>query len=121
VLVNNAGIAWTGQALDMLQTMLRVNVEGVFIVSRAILPHMITQRLGSVVNLAWSRRRRFPAPLKGAGWGGGDAAGSERVVPGRRWPVSSLALLATSASVLTPSQTLPLQGPFKGEGLTDRR
>jgi NAD(P)-dependent dehydrogenase (short-subunit alcohol dehydrogenase family) len=31
--------------------MLRVNVEGVFIVSRAM-PHMITQRLGSVVNLA---------------------------------------------------------------------
>jgi NAD(P)-dependent dehydrogenase (short-subunit alcohol dehydrogenase family) len=34
VLVNNAGIAWTGPALDMpldvLQTMLRVNVEGVF-------------------------------------------------------------------------------------------
>jgi NAD(P)-dependent dehydrogenase (short-subunit alcohol dehydrogenase family) len=56
VLVNNAGIAWTGPALDMpldvLQTMLRVNVEGVLIVRRAILPHMITQRLGSVVNLA---------------------------------------------------------------------
>src|SRR2546430_7895668 len=38
--------------LDVLQTMLRVNVEGVFIVSRAVLPHMITQRSGSVVNLA---------------------------------------------------------------------
>ena len=56
MLVDNAGIAWTGPALDMpldvLQTMLRVNVEGVFIVSRAVLPHMITQRSGSVVNLA---------------------------------------------------------------------
>jgi NAD(P)-dependent dehydrogenase (short-subunit alcohol dehydrogenase family) len=56
VLVNNAGIAWTGPALDMpleaLQAMLRVNVEGVFIVSRAVLPHMITRRSGSIVNLA---------------------------------------------------------------------
>ena len=56
VLVNNAGICWTGPALDMpldtLQAMLRVNVEGVFIVSRAVLPHMIALRAGSVINLA---------------------------------------------------------------------
>jgi len=56
LLVNNAGIAWMGPALDMplaaLQAMLRVNVEGVFIVSRAVLPHMIARRSGSVVNLA---------------------------------------------------------------------
>jgi NAD(P)-dependent dehydrogenase (short-subunit alcohol dehydrogenase family) len=56
LLVNNAGICWTGPALDMpletLQAMLRVNVEGVFIVSRVVLPHMIARRVGSVVNLA---------------------------------------------------------------------
>ncbi|HXC91834.1 MAG TPA: SDR family NAD(P)-dependent oxidoreductase [Stellaceae bacterium] len=56
VLVNNAGICWTGPALDMpldtLRAMLRVNVEGVFIVSRAVLPHMVARRSGSVVNLA---------------------------------------------------------------------
>jgi NAD(P)-dependent dehydrogenase (short-subunit alcohol dehydrogenase family) len=56
LLVNNAGVAWMGPALEMpldaLQTMLRVNVEGVFIVSRAVLPHMIARRSGSVVNLA---------------------------------------------------------------------
>ncbi len=56
VLVNNAGVAWMGPALEMpldaLQAMLRVNVEGVFIVSRAVLPHMIARRSGSVVNLA---------------------------------------------------------------------
>jgi NAD(P)-dependent dehydrogenase (short-subunit alcohol dehydrogenase family) len=56
VLVNNAGICWTGPALDMplgeLRAMLRVNVEGVFIVSRSVLPHMVRQRSGSVVNLA---------------------------------------------------------------------
>ena len=48
VLINNAGVAWMGPALDMplaaLQAMLRVNVEGVFIVSRAVLPHMIARR-----------------------------------------------------------------------------
>jgi len=48
VLVNNAGIAWMGPAMDMpleaLQAMLRVNVEGVFIVSRAVLPHMMASR-----------------------------------------------------------------------------
>src|SRR5215831_12262267 len=56
LLVNNAGIAWMGPALEMpleaLQSMLRVNVEGVFITSRAVLPHMIARRSGSVVNLA---------------------------------------------------------------------
>src|SRR5262245_32352029 len=48
VLVNNAGIAWMGPALEMplesFQAMLSVNVEGVFIVSRAVLPHMIARR-----------------------------------------------------------------------------
>jgi meso-butanediol dehydrogenase / (S,S)-butanediol dehydrogenase / diacetyl reductase len=56
VLVNNAGIAWMGPGLEMpleaLQSMLRVNVEGVFIFSRAVLPHMIARRSGSIVNLA---------------------------------------------------------------------
>jgi NAD(P)-dependent dehydrogenase (short-subunit alcohol dehydrogenase family) len=56
LLVNNAGVAWMGPALEMpleaLQLMLRVNVEGVFIVSRAVLPHMIARRAGSIVNLA---------------------------------------------------------------------
>jgi meso-butanediol dehydrogenase / (S,S)-butanediol dehydrogenase / diacetyl reductase len=56
ILVNNAGICWTGPALDMpvatLRQMLRVNVEGVFIVSRAVLPHMIQHRSGLIINLA---------------------------------------------------------------------
>ncbi|HEY3908857.1 MAG TPA: SDR family NAD(P)-dependent oxidoreductase [Stellaceae bacterium] len=56
LLVNNAGIAWTGPTLEMpldtLQAMLRVNVEGVFIASQAVLPHMIARRSGAIVNLA---------------------------------------------------------------------
>ncbi len=69
LLVNNAGIAWMGPALDMpleaLQAMLRVNVEGVFIVSRAVLPHMIARRSGSIVNLASWAGKTGPAFFAG--------------------------------------------------------
>ncbi len=69
LLVNNAGIAWMGPALEMpieaLQTMLRVNVEGVFIMSRTVLPHMIARRSGSVVNLASWAGKTGPAFFAG--------------------------------------------------------
>jgi NAD(P)-dependent dehydrogenase (short-subunit alcohol dehydrogenase family) len=69
VLVNNAGVAWTGPALDMpleaFQAMLRVNVEGVFIMSRAVLPHMIARHSGSVVNLASWAGKTGPAFFAG--------------------------------------------------------
>jgi NAD(P)-dependent dehydrogenase (short-subunit alcohol dehydrogenase family) len=69
VLVNNAGIAWMGPALEMpleaLQAMLRINVQGVFIVSRAVLPHMIARRSGSVVNLASWAGKTGPAFFAG--------------------------------------------------------
>src|SRR5208282_2885155 len=69
LLVNNAGIAWMGPALEMplkaLQAMLRVNVEGVFIVSRAVLPYMIGRRSGSVVNLASWAGKTGPAYFAG--------------------------------------------------------
>ena len=71
LLVNNAGVAWMGPALDMpleaLQAMLRVNVEGVFIMSRAVLPHMIARRSGSVVNLASWAGKTGPAFFAGYG------------------------------------------------------
>ena len=71
LLVNNAGIAWMGPALEMpieaLQTMLRVNVEGVFIMSRTVLPHMIARRSGSVVNLASWAGKTGPAYFAGYG------------------------------------------------------
>jgi NAD(P)-dependent dehydrogenase (short-subunit alcohol dehydrogenase family) len=56
LLINNAGVAWMGPVLETpleaLRSMMAVNVEGVFIVSRAVLPHMIARQSGSVVNLA---------------------------------------------------------------------
>jgi meso-butanediol dehydrogenase / (S,S)-butanediol dehydrogenase / diacetyl reductase len=69
LLVNNAGVAWMGPALDTplkaLRSMLTVNVEGVFIVSRAVLPHMIERRAGSVVNLASWAGKTGPAYFAG--------------------------------------------------------
>src|SRR6201993_2597358 len=69
LLVNNAGVAWMGPALDTpleaLQSMLRVNIEGTFIVSRAVLPHMIARRTGSVVNLASWAGKTGPAYFAG--------------------------------------------------------
>src|ERR1700757_4952621 len=69
LLVNNAGVAWMGPALDTpleaLQAMLRVNIEGTFIVSRAVLPHMIARRTGSVVNLASWAGKTGPAYFAG--------------------------------------------------------
>jgi NAD(P)-dependent dehydrogenase (short-subunit alcohol dehydrogenase family) len=69
LLVNNAGVAWMGPALEMpleaLQTMLRINVEGVFIVSRSVLPHMIGRHSGSVVNLASWAGKTGPAYFAG--------------------------------------------------------
>jgi NAD(P)-dependent dehydrogenase (short-subunit alcohol dehydrogenase family) len=71
LLVNDAGIAWMGPALDMplaaLQAMLRVNVEGVFIMSRAVLPHMIARHSGSVINLASWAGKTGPAHFAGYG------------------------------------------------------
>jgi NAD(P)-dependent dehydrogenase (short-subunit alcohol dehydrogenase family) len=68
-LVNNAGVAWMGPALEMpleaLQAMLRVNVEGVFIMSRPVLPHMIERRSGSIVNLASWAGKTGPAFFAG--------------------------------------------------------
>src|ERR1700730_9428415 len=69
LLVKNSGIAWMGPALDMpleaLQAILKVNVEGVFIMSRAVLPHMIARRSGSVVNLASWAGKTGPAFFAG--------------------------------------------------------
>jgi NAD(P)-dependent dehydrogenase (short-subunit alcohol dehydrogenase family) len=71
LLVNNAGVAWMGMGpaldtpLEALQAMLRVNIEGTFIVSRAVLPHMIARRTGSVVNLASWAGKTAPAYFAG--------------------------------------------------------
>src|SRR3954471_4489325 len=56
VLFNNAGIAGVGAlaetSLDLFERVMRVNVRGVFLMSRAVAPAMIAQRSGSIVNMS---------------------------------------------------------------------
>ena len=56
VLVNNAGIGCSGTVLTTDEAswdaLMRVNVKGVFLMSRAALPHMIERGRGVVVNTA---------------------------------------------------------------------
>jgi len=56
VLFNNAGISGVGDleetTLEQFEQVLRVNVRGVFLMSRAVAPAMIAQRAGSIVNMS---------------------------------------------------------------------
>jgi NAD(P)-dependent dehydrogenase (short-subunit alcohol dehydrogenase family) len=56
VLFNNAGIPGVGDVeettLELWERVLRVNARGVFLMSRAVVPTMIEQRSGSIVNMA---------------------------------------------------------------------
>lgn len=56
VLVNNAGVAGVGTlhetSLELWERVMAVNVRGVFLVSKAVLPHMIERRSGSIINMS---------------------------------------------------------------------
>lgn len=56
VLFNNAGIAGVGDVVetepDIFDKVMKVNVRGVFLMSRAVVPHMIKQRGGSIINMS---------------------------------------------------------------------
>src|SRR5947207_11497570 len=56
VLFNNAGIAGVGDImeteLELFDRVMRVNVRGVYLMSRAVVPHMITLRSGSIINMS---------------------------------------------------------------------
>ncbi|HET7421464.1 MAG TPA: glucose 1-dehydrogenase [Candidatus Dormibacteraeota bacterium] len=56
VLFNNAGIAGVGDVLEtepeLFDRVMTVNVRGVFLMSRAIVPQMIKQRSGSIINMS---------------------------------------------------------------------
>jgi NAD(P)-dependent dehydrogenase (short-subunit alcohol dehydrogenase family) len=56
VLFNNAGISGVGDVaettLDQWEHVMRVNVRGVFLMSRAVAPVMIEQKAGSIVNMS---------------------------------------------------------------------
>jgi 3-oxoacyl-[acyl-carrier protein] reductase len=56
ILVNNAGIDTTSLVVDMptnlWDEMLRINLRGVFLCTRAVLPGMIEKRSGRIINIA---------------------------------------------------------------------
>jgi len=56
VLFNNAGISGVGTlhetTVELWERVLRVNVTGVFLVSRHVVPHMIEQGGGSIINMS---------------------------------------------------------------------
>jgi NAD(P)-dependent dehydrogenase (short-subunit alcohol dehydrogenase family) len=56
ILVNNAGILRSGKLLEMSESdwseTFRVNVDGLFHVTRAVVPDMVARRSGVVVNIA---------------------------------------------------------------------
>jgi len=56
VLFNNAGISGVGDVQetkpDLFDRVMSVNVRGVYLMSRAVVPHMIKQRFGSIVNMS---------------------------------------------------------------------
>ena len=76
VLFNNAGISGVGDVVetdpDLFDRVMRVNVRGVYLMSRAVVPHMIKQRSGSIINMSSSiaeiglARRVSYAASKGA-------------------------------------------------------
>ncbi len=56
VLFNNAGIAGVGDVVetdpDLFDRVMRVNVRGVYLISRAIVPYMIERKAGSIINMS---------------------------------------------------------------------
>ena len=56
VLFNNAGIAGVGDVLEtepeLFDRVMTVNVRGVYLMTRAVVPHMIERRGGSIINMS---------------------------------------------------------------------
>jgi NAD(P)-dependent dehydrogenase (short-subunit alcohol dehydrogenase family) len=56
VLFNNAGIPGVGNVeettLELWERVMRVNARGVFLMSRAVVPTMVAQRSGSIINMS---------------------------------------------------------------------
>jgi NAD(P)-dependent dehydrogenase (short-subunit alcohol dehydrogenase family) len=57
ILVNNAGIAGVNATVwdttvDEWRRVMRINLDGPFVCSKAIVPHMIAQKYGRIVNIA---------------------------------------------------------------------
>ncbi|PKV75483.1 3-ketoacyl-ACP reductase [Pontibacter ramchanderi] len=69
ILINNAGIAKFGKFLELEPTdwenIIRVNLMGVYYVTRAVLPEMIERQTGDIINISSTAGQRG-APLTSA-------------------------------------------------------
>jgi len=78
ILVNNAGIAFYIPTVEMplkrWELTLRVNLNGTFICSKAVLPAMMQQRSGSIINISTHGRRTIEPRRLADGPGHGIAA-----------------------------------------------
>jgi len=65
ILINNAGIGTFAKFLDMApadwEQIIRVNLLGVYYVTRAVLPTMITRQTGDIINISSSAGQRAAA------------------------------------------------------------
>lgn len=56
ILVNNAGVVLSGDSVSMSEehfdTVMNINVKGVFLAAKAVLPHMLEQKNGKIINIA---------------------------------------------------------------------
>jgi meso-butanediol dehydrogenase/(S,S)-butanediol dehydrogenase/diacetyl reductase len=62
ILVNNAGMIKVGNVVDIQEKdwdeVLDVNLKGVFLCSKAVVPHMIERRSGKIINISSTAGRR---------------------------------------------------------------
>lgn len=78
VLVNNAGITHSGSLFETTdvawQRLMDVNVRSMFLVTRALSPHMIAQRSGRIINVASMTARLGRGFVGSASYGGSKGA-----------------------------------------------
>jgi 3-oxoacyl-[acyl-carrier protein] reductase len=65
ILINNAGVAYFGRFLDLepakFEQTIRVNLMGVYYVTRAVLPAMIERKTGDIINISSTAGQRGAA------------------------------------------------------------
>jgi short-subunit dehydrogenase len=70
VLVNNAGIGWTkllvNSSPDEIQQVVNINLTGAILMTRAVLPRMLEQRQGTIINVSSVCGRVAVEPLYSA-------------------------------------------------------
>jgi citronellol/citronellal dehydrogenase len=78
ILVNNAAVAWwppvTETPLKRFELVLRVNVIGPFLCVKAVLPTMIKQRSGSIINISSLAANKRVRGFSGISYGTSKAA-----------------------------------------------